>query len=186
VERFDTIFASEDARDYSAQSRVELWAACIRVMLAHPVFGIGSNNWRLVAHNYGFNYGKDAHTMWLHVGAELGMAGLAFLLTFYGGCVLRLRRLGKPRSEVPDPWFRYFAHMVIAAIGGFAISAQFVSVYAIELPFYVVLLGAGALKVCSLAARDAGAGPWPPAAAVPEPAAVPVPCSAHSPVEGWS
>jgi probable O-glycosylation ligase (exosortase A-associated) len=150
VERFHTTFDGESVRDTSAQSRVDLWWACIKVMMAYPAFGIGSNNWRLVAHQYGFDQGKDAHTMWLHVGAEMGMVGLALLLTFYGACVLRLWPLGKNQSHVPDPWFRHIAHMVIASIGGFAISAQFVSVYAIELPFYVVLLGAGALKLCSV------------------------------------
>jgi len=155
MERFVTVFAGEQERDGSAQSRFELWSACIKVMLTHPVFGIGSNNWRLVAHNFGFTPGKDAHTMWLHVGAEMGIMGLGLLLLFYGSCVVRMWGLGKTHMPLPDPWFRYFAHMVVASIGGFAISAQFVSVYGIELPFYVVLLGAGTLKLASCGAEDA-------------------------------
>jgi probable O-glycosylation ligase (exosortase A-associated) len=155
-ERFGTSFASGETgeREGSAQSRLELWTACFNVMVDHPVFGIGSNNWRLVAHLFGFNVGKDAHTMWLHVGAELGFTGLGLLLLFYGSCVWRLWKLGRPSSDVADPWYRYIAHMVIASIAGFAVSAQFVSVYGVELPFYIVLLGAGTLKLASCGAED--------------------------------
>ena len=39
---------------------------------------------------------------------------------------------------------------VVTALGGFFASAWFVTVDRIELPFYVVLLGAGILKVLSL------------------------------------
>lgn len=150
IERFQTVFAPEGTRDESAQSRVELWGACINVMLSNPIVGIGSNNWRLVAHQYGFVRGKDAHTMWLHVGAELGVLGLLFLLLFYGSAVVRLWKIGRSSALTGDPWVRQFAHMVIASIAGFAVSAQFVSVYAVELPFYAVLLGAGVLKVAGL------------------------------------
>jgi hypothetical protein len=37
--------------------------------------------------------------------------------------------------------------MVLAAITGFAVSAQFVSLPGLETPYYIVLLGAGALKL---------------------------------------
>lgn len=149
VERFSTTFADESSRDLSAQSRVDLWAACINVMLANPILGIGPNNWRLVAHNYGFATGKDAHTMWLHVGAELGVVGLLFLVVFYGSTVWRLWRLKILGNSELDLWCKHFGHMVIAGLSGFAVSAQFVSVYAIELPYYVTLLGASALKLAS-------------------------------------
>jgi hypothetical protein len=39
--------------------------------------------------------------------------------------------------------------MVIAALVGFSVAAQFVSLVGLESPYYVVLLGAGALKLTS-------------------------------------
>jgi O-antigen ligase len=146
VQRFGTALEGEGHRDDSAQSRLQLWRACVDVFLANPVFGIGSNNWRSVAHLHGFVKGKDAHTLWLHVAAELGLVGIGSLIAFYGLCVVRLWRMGRQLYE-QEPWFHGAANMVIASICGFAVSAQFVSVYGVELPFYLVLFGAGVLKL---------------------------------------
>ena len=48
--------------------------------------------------------------------------------------------------------------MVIAALTGFCVAAQFVSLEALEIPYYVALLGAGALKLHSLGAIDPAVG----------------------------
>jgi len=37
--------------------------------------------------------------------------------------------------------------MVLAALAGFVVAAQFLSISGIEAPYYVALLGAGALKL---------------------------------------
>jgi hypothetical protein len=44
--------------------------------------------------------------------------------------------------------------MVVSSIIGFAVSAQFVTVTGVEIPFYVVMLGAGVLKVAALLDAD--------------------------------
>lgn len=143
--RFLSSFASADQRDRSAQSRIELWGNCLECMAANPVLGIGPHHWHLISHQYGWNSGKEAHTLWLTVGAELGTVGLALLVAFYGVCVVRLVRLTR-RREPLDPEYLSLARMVIAAIIGFAVSAQFVSLIGLELPYYVVLVGCGVLK----------------------------------------
>jgi len=68
--------------------------------------------------------------------------------------VVRLYPLTRERPTVPDPWFRYLARAVIAAIIGFRISAQFVSIKVLEPPYYIVLVGASLLKVYSSWKRD--------------------------------
>jgi probable O-glycosylation ligase (exosortase A-associated) len=152
VGRFVTTFLNEKERDASAQSRVELWAACWDSMLDHPVLGVGPDHWPLVVDKYGFPAGKEAHTLWLQIGAELGFTGLGCLLAFYGLCVRRLWPLARAREPAADPWFNDVARMVIAALVGFGVSAQFVSLEGLETPYYVVLLGAASLKLFSLSA----------------------------------
>jgi hypothetical protein len=49
--------------------------------------------------------------------------------------------------------------MVIASITGFAVSAQFVSLVGLEAPYYVVLMGAGALKLSWMPQVKAAAHP---------------------------
>jgi putative inorganic carbon (HCO3(-)) transporter len=150
VNRFSTTFAEEKDRDASAQSRVVIWGLCWGAMLEHPVTGLGPGHWPLSAVNYGLSPGKAAHTTWLAVGAELGLPGLACLLTFYLLSLARLWPLTREHRAVPDPWMRHLARMVIASLVGFMVSAQFVAVEGLELPYFIAIIGAGVLKLTSV------------------------------------
>jgi probable O-glycosylation ligase (exosortase A-associated) len=149
-ERFLTVFADPAQRDFAAQSRLDLWADCWDAMLRRPLFGLGPDHWPLVAREYGWPEGKAAHSVWMETGAELGFPGLAFLVLFYGLCMVFLWPLTREQTPVADPWMRYLARIVIAALVGFAVSAQFVSLELLEVPFYITLLGAGVLKLYCL------------------------------------
>jgi O-antigen ligase len=119
-------------------------------MTKHPL-GIGPDQFGLVVHEYGFESGKLAHSLWMQLGAEVGFVGLGCLLLFYGVCVARLWPLTREKYPVPDPWFRVAGRMVIAALVGFAVSAQFVSLTTLEAPYYIALIGAAVLKLQSIA-----------------------------------
>jgi probable O-glycosylation ligase (exosortase A-associated) len=151
VERFSSTFTDEKQRDESAQSRVVMWKACLEMMGEAPIFGLGPCHVPLNIDRFThYGRGKEAHTLWLTIGAEAGVVGLLLLASFYGVCVLRLWPLTRESCPVADPWFRDNARMVVAAIIGFAVSAQFVSVVGVEIPYYIVLLGAGGLKLSSV------------------------------------
>lgn len=152
IARFETVFAAEEERDYSAQSRLDLWKACLDAMLRSPVLGVGPDHWPLVAHEYGFHAGKEAHSLWIQLGAEMGLPGLGTLLGFYGCVIVRLWPLARGRWPVPDPWYNDAARMVIASITGFMVSATFVSLEGLEVPYYITLVGAGVLRLTSPAA----------------------------------
>jgi putative inorganic carbon (HCO3(-)) transporter len=154
--RFSTTFAEESDRDGSAGSRLRLWKACWRVTLEHPLTGLGPGQWPLVAHEYGFTPGKSAHTTWLLMGAELGFPGMAALLLFYGLVMARLWRLASDRRPVPDPWMQHMARAVIAALTGFIVSAQFVAIEGLDLPYFIAIIGAGVLKLSSAPAGVPG------------------------------
>lgn len=158
-ERFATAFASEDSLDASARSRLELWNDCIDVMSKNPVFGIGPDHWPLIAQEYGWPPGKEAHTLWLQFGAELGLVGLLIILCYYGSCTARLWRISWARIAVADPWFHCAGAMVVTGLIGFMVSAQFVSLKFLELPYYIALFGAGVLKLNSVPAPHADEEP---------------------------
>jgi O-antigen ligase len=149
--RFGTTFVGGAERDASAQSRLDLWAGCWDSMLKRP-WGVGPDHWPLIAPEYGFPRGKNAHSLWLEIGASLGFPGLIFLLLFYGLCVMRLCPLTREHRPVPDPEYRGLARMVIASLTGFAVAAQFVSLDRLEPPYYIALLGAALLKLDSIRA----------------------------------
>jgi len=65
--------------------------------------------------------------------------------------MLGVWRLWRDRSPDDDePWHAVAASMVITALVGFMIAAQFVSLVGLEIPYYIVLFGAGTLKLASV------------------------------------
>lgn len=146
--RFGTSFAEGDARDTSSESRLELWADCWDVMQKHPLTGLGPDHWPLIAADYGWPPGKESHSLWFNAGAEFGFPGLILLILFYGVVLWSVFRLVH-RRELQGTWFADSGRMVVAALAGFAVSASFVSLDALEPPYYIALLGAGTLKVLS-------------------------------------
>src|SRR5690606_38742386 len=83
---------------------------------------------------------------WLQVGAELGPPALFCLLAFYVLTILRLLPLARG-SPISDERLRLYARMVIPSLCGFMVSAQFVTLNMLEAPYYVCLIGVGALKL---------------------------------------
>jgi O-antigen ligase len=152
VARFSTIFADSGNRDASAQSRVDLWLDCVDVMIHNPILGIGPDHWPLIAKDYGWPPGKEAHSVWFNCGAELGIVGLSLLLAFYlSSIVLAWRHLCKQSNVKPE--FRDIGRMTIAALSGFMVSASFVSLDALEVPFYIVLILVSGLKIACIEAE---------------------------------
>jgi probable O-glycosylation ligase (exosortase A-associated) len=145
-ERFYSTFADKDQRDESAQSRIDMWQTCVELTEQNPLFGIGPNNFPVVAERLGYTQGKQAHSLWLQVAAEVGVPGIGFLAGFYLITMYRLWWL----ARAVDPYAPDIANscrMVIAALIGFMVAGQFVSLAGLEIPYYVVLVGAGYLKL---------------------------------------
>jgi O-antigen ligase len=148
LERLSTSFAQTENLDTSASSRLELWGNCRDLMFREPLLGVGPDHFGYYAHiDFGWPLGKEAHSLWFQTGAELGLVGLALLALFYLSCIWKLWPLTRESSPIQDPRVRDMARMVIASIIGFMVAAQFVSLEGLEFPYYVVLVGAGTLKV---------------------------------------
>lgn len=150
-DRFMTTFVKKKTgeREASAQSRVDLWRDCIDVMKKKPVMGCGPNQWPMIASTYGWPHGKEAHSLWMQTGAELGLVGLAMYLGFYLTVLTLLWQVTWKRTHVADPWYKYIARMSFTGLCGFVVSAQFVSLESLEIPYYTAMLGLGVLKLTS-------------------------------------
>ena len=153
--RFMSSFSGKQGeREASAQSRVDLWANCWSEMQLHPIMGCGPNHFPLVAPKYGWSKGKEAHSLWVQTGAEMGFPGLAILLSFFLVTCVRMWKLTWRRIELIDPWHRVVARMVITSLAAFVVAAQFVSLESLEMPYFIALLGAGVLKLNTKFALD--------------------------------
>ncbi len=179
LERFASAFTDAEERDYSAQSRLDMWKICADIIVANPIFGIGPDHFTVNAHLYGLTQGKEAHTLWLQIGAELGVPGVMFLFSFYVITMFGLLRFLKRSRRVAyaDPFILHVPRMVVASLVGFMVASQFVSMEGLEIPYYVALLGASALKLNALASlqpRPRTAVVWVPAPSAAQPPQVTV------------
>lgn len=138
--RFMTTFAEAGERDFSAQSRIDLWADCWQIMRENPVLGIGPDHWPIVAPRFGWPPGKEAHSLWLQTGAELGFPGALLLIAFYGSAILLILPKRRLRGSAEAQWLSACSCMVVTAIVGFAVAAQAVTLEGLELPYYLALI----------------------------------------------
>jgi hypothetical protein len=159
-EEFATSFNPGESRDDSAQSRLDLWAACWDATIRHPLLGVGPNHFPTIAHEYGFTQGKEAHSTWFQMGAELGFPGvICFMLFFILAACQCIRLIRSPSLHV-SPKVRNIARMVLPSIAGYCVSAQFITMEGIELPFYLIMLASIGEIISENAERDAASGVW--------------------------
>ncbi|MEP3478493.1 MAG: O-antigen ligase family protein [Fuerstiella sp.] len=143
--RFGRIFETTKSgqREASAQSRLDLWADCYTVFVEKPIFGCGPDHWPLYAKRMGWVEVGEAHNLWVQTAVETGTPGITLFLLFYLSCIWRCWRLLKELPDDAPPWYGDSCRMTIAALCGFGVASQFVTIEALEHPYYVVLLGAG-------------------------------------------
>ena len=147
-ERFLESFSTENGvREASAQSRLDLWRDCATLLARDPIMGCGPDHWPLHAHEFGWPAGKEAHSLWVQTAVELGIPGILMYMGFFLTAIWRSWLLLQRTKNDPDAWFADSARMTIASLSGFMVAAQFVSLEALEIPYYVVLLGAGSVTI---------------------------------------
>ena len=164
LERFSTVTnnsitssSGETELDWSSESRLHLWKICLEMTKESPLLGKGPDHFPLLVHRYRidstvknhFGQGKEAHTLWLQIAAELGVVGVLLLFAFYG---LTVRSLWKYRRDDPDNDTEPInqgstTRMVCASLTGFLVSAQFVSLEGLEVPYYIAVSGIAALNL---------------------------------------
>lgn len=165
VARFSTVtntsLTGGDALDVdaSAESRIALWKICLRMTMESPIVGKGPDHFPLLVDRYPiqgalkerYGRGKEAHTLWLQIAAELGLPGVLFLFLFYFLTVWELWKFRRTdRADSNGLTSGAVARMVCASLIGFMVSAQFVSLEGLEIPYYVTVVGLGALKLASM------------------------------------
>ena len=144
-ERFASAFVDDKERDESSQGRLKSWKNCLVVMRDNPVFGIGLRQWLPYTRaHHGMTI--EAHSMWMQAAAEQGAPGFLSLLGTFGLTILYLMKVANERTPTSDPFIHTTAQMVLCALIGFCIGAQFVSVFAMEISYYTVMIGCIALK----------------------------------------
>jgi O-antigen ligase len=138
--RYGTSFLERGELDYAASSRLDLWERMFEVALTNPVFGVGPDNWPLVAHEYGFPPGKHGHSLWVQTLVELGFPGVLALAAIYLTAIAQLWGFSIKHRKIDQRAALVAAGLIISLVA-YVVSAQFVTLQRLEVPFYLVMAG---------------------------------------------
>src|SRR5207247_1546015 len=86
---------------------------------------------------------------WLQTGAELGFPGLLALLMFFTAPMVLLLPIARGRSGATQAEGD-LARMVVCGLAGYLVASQFITVYGVEAPYFVAMMGGGLVHVRSL------------------------------------
>ena len=109
----------------------------IFVLLHHPVFGVGINNYVLFS-----NTDHATHNAYTQIGAELGVPAMLIYLLFLFAALKPLRQIGIETSQAdPKSRFRYLAAGFEASLIGYMVASFFASVAYLWYLYYLVGYG---------------------------------------------
>jgi probable O-glycosylation ligase (exosortase A-associated) len=143
--------------DASANSRIDSWAAAVRIANDHPIAGAGVRNSNLISHEYGADVeGRTIHSQYLQILADSGYVGLllyVFALAMLWLTILRARRGAKSLEGRNGSMLRSMLGGVEGGLAVFCVGSSFLSLEVFELPYLLAVLGA---SLGMVVAREAG------------------------------
>lgn len=116
----DRITRIGEASDEASVQRLEAYEKTPEMIIDHPFFGVGANNFRYAAPDYDLNFPAftgefgQAHNTALHIGAERGLIGLGALIWF---AVALAQMLWRMIPRAPPEW-RALAFGLAGAFAG--------------------------------------------------------------------
>lgn len=133
--------AHEEGIDESAMGRLHAWGTAFNMALAHPISGVGINNFIANYFMYSDHWdGKNhaVHSTWFGVMAETGILGFLVFVSLIGLLIrngfITLNRL----EHTPYPITRAVAYGVVAGLVGFCVSGTFLTM-GFTWPVYILL-----------------------------------------------
>ncbi len=135
----------QGAEDDSINSRYVSWDCARRIANDYPIFGAGIRCSNALMFSYGADMeGRTVHNIYLQLAADTGWIGMTLYVGLAGFTLLALLRARwRLRHRTDDE-----ANLTVALIGGvfcslvtFFFGAIFLSLEALELPYFLMLLG---------------------------------------------
>ncbi len=120
--------------DSSSIARQNDLKRSIFILLHHPLFGVGLNNYVLFS-----NTDHATHNAYTQVGSEAGVPAMIIYIMFLVAAIKPLRLIGADTKEHdPKSRFRYLAAGLEASLIGYMVSSFFASVAFLWYLYYVV------------------------------------------------
>lgn len=128
--------------DGSAQSRLNSWNAGMKMVIDHPVTGVGPGQFLTAYPDYSDTTPYVAHNTIIQFASESGaLAGLIYLLLCYG-ILQNYRRQEKSGGDGVDPLFQAINESIAGSMVGFFVCSLFLNLATYEIFYYLLVLNA--------------------------------------------
>lgn len=139
-ERSATILGSEEEEkiEGSAQGRLDAWDAGLKMMLDHPITGVGLGNFMPAFPDYFDKKARVAHNTVIQLASESGIvAGLMYLLLCLN---VFLRYWRQKKIFANDPFWTATNEAVMCSLLGFFVCSLFLNLATYETFYYLLIL----------------------------------------------
>ena len=136
----------------SAQERLALMGAAVRVIVEHPLFGAGLGM-NVIPITEDMGGWRTVHNVYLQIAADLGLVGLALFLVLVIGCVWHVRTVRREREGLGSrrDELGHLARGIELSLVAFGIAAMF---HPSGYHFYVYYIGGLALAARAIHVRE--------------------------------
>jgi len=123
----------ESHGEASLEARTQLLKDSLRLMVQHPIFGIGPGMFPAVTGEW-----RVAHNTYTELGAETGVLGLILFVALLITAGRRIREVRKLPGYAADPDIRLWASALWAGLAGYAAGALTASTEYTLFPYFMV------------------------------------------------
>ncbi len=142
----------EASRDHSQSERLAMWSTTLRMVVAHPLLGVGPGGWKRAFPGYDrgttiapITFPRWPHNDYLSIASEYGLIGLGvylWLLTSGFRCLLTMARAQDPFARLAAP---LFALSILSVLGDACFAFPKDMPHAVMFPYLLFGLAAGAV-----------------------------------------
>lgn len=138
-------------------NRLELWSAGFRMIVAHPLMGIGLGNFEAEVPAYlapGQHIDFIAHNTYIQTASEMGLPGLAIFLWILFATFKSLARTRRQAWESDSPILYCAASGLFAGLVGFSVAMVFLSAGFLKLLWCAVFFAAAIEPLAESTAQE--------------------------------
>lgn len=174
-DRMQTISASQEERDESAQGRLYFWGIALEMAADHPWLGVGFNSYRYSFDDYdmlegSFGSERAVHSSWFGTVAELGYPGLLIFVVILYSALASSYRIKRRATEKGLTNIATYAAHIQTSLFVFLVGGTFLNAQYLELLWHFVGLTIALEGIYLRAAAEQAAVPaTQPAVAAPAP-----------------
>jgi O-antigen ligase len=149
IKEFQTIFAAQEERDASAESRFTLWRAAFLITCDYPLLGVGPYAGQYMIPQYASVFQglpvKHPHNMFGEVATGSGVLGLACYLVTLTTPMIVAYRLRRKYNDPKDSGLQFLTLTPIVSIPALAVTGMFCGSGMMESMYYFTGISLGGM-----------------------------------------